>query len=83
MTENKTERMVSFVRLELYNRALACGPKAIRERMAQFYRATPLPSVSTISRVLARHGLTHQRTGWYDGDPRPTAETGRTIQLTH
>ena len=83
MSENETKRIVSFVRLELYNRALPCGPKAIRERMDQFYRVTPLPSLSTISRVLARRGLTHQRTGWYDGDPCPTAETGRTIQLTH
>lgn len=80
MAKNETERMVSFVRLELYNRALPCGPKAIRARMDQFYGFSLLPSTSTISRILAKHGLTHQRTGWYDGDQPAMAQEETTIQ---
>jgi hypothetical protein len=52
-------------RLELYNRDMSCGPKAVQERLKAFYHVKPLPSESTISRILARHGLTHGRTGFY------------------
>ena len=80
MATDQTEEMVSFVRLELYNQALPCGPKAIRSRLDRVYRFSPLPSIRTIARILATHGLTHRRTGWYDGDPCPEAENRRTIQ---
>jgi len=54
-----------FVRLELYNRDLPCSPKAIKERLKMFYHVKPLPSDRTIARILARHDLTHGRTGFY------------------
>ena len=64
-TKQEIEECVKFVRLELYNRDLSCGPKAIKERFKMFYHVKPLPSDRTIARILARHGLTHGRTGFY------------------
>jgi hypothetical protein len=64
-TKQQIEECVTFVRLELYNQDLPCGPKAVRERLATFYQLKPLPSQRTIARILARHGLTHGRTGFY------------------
>jgi len=60
------EIIVSF-RLQLYNRAVSCGPKAIRNMM-DVYNARPLPSERIIARTLAQNGLTYGRTGWYEGD---------------
>jgi len=65
-TKQQVEECVIFVRLELYNRMLPCGPKAVRERCRDFYHITPLPSARTIGRILSRHGLTHGRTGIYE-----------------
>jgi hypothetical protein len=65
-TEQEIEEIVVFVRLELYNRDLPCGPKAIRERLDAFYLVKPLPSESTIARILAKRCLTHRRTGGYE-----------------
>ena len=64
-TKQQVEECVIFVRLELYNRDMSCGPKAVQERLDAFYHVTPLPSERTIARILARHGLTHGRTGLY------------------
>ena len=62
-TKQEIEECVVFVRLELYNRAMPCGPKAIQEKL-NAYHVKPLPSERTISRIMARHGLTHDRTGF-------------------
>jgi hypothetical protein len=62
-TKQEIEELVVFTRLELYNRDLPCGPKAIRRRLAAIVK--PLPSESTISRILIRRCLTHGRTGCY------------------
>ncbi len=64
-TKQEIEEAVVMVRLELYNHDLPCGPKAVKKRMQEFYNIKPLPSESTIARLLARHGLTHGRTGFY------------------
>ena len=61
------EEIVVTVRLEQYNRELSCGPKAIRRRL-EHEMIRPLPSERTIARILARNGLTHGRTGWYEGE---------------
>lgn len=61
------EEIVTMIRLNLYNHDLPCGPKEIRKKMNEFDEE-PLPSERTISRILARQGLTHKRTGWYPGD---------------
>ncbi len=64
-TKQKIEECVTFIRLELYNRDMPCGPKAVQERLRSFYHVKPLPSERTIARILSRHGLTHGRTGLY------------------
>ncbi len=65
-TKEEIDEFVAFVRLELYNRAMPCGPKSIQKRIKVFYHDKQTPSERTISRILARHGLTHGRTGFYD-----------------
>jgi hypothetical protein len=60
------QEIEEVVVLELYNRDLPCGPKAIRKRMDAFYLVRPLPSESTISRILVKRCLTHGRTGCYE-----------------
>ena len=62
------EQIVVMVRLELYNQDLPCGPKALRKRLDEHEALKPLPSERTIARILARNGLTHGRTGWYEGE---------------
>ncbi len=64
-TKPEIEQCVIFVRLELYNRHLPCGPKAVKERLQTFYHVKPLPSERTIARILSNNGLTHGRTGLY------------------
>ena len=64
----EVEQIVVMVRLELYNRGLPCGPKALRRRLNAYEALKPLPSERTIARILARNGLTCGRTGWYEGD---------------
>jgi hypothetical protein len=65
---HEIEQIVVMERLSLYNQGLPCGAVAVRKRLHDDYHLTPLPSVRTIGRILARNGLTYQRTGWYDGD---------------
>jgi len=64
-SKQEIEEGVIFVRLELYNRDMPCGPKAVKERLRSFYHVKPLPSERTIARILSRNGLTHGRTGFY------------------
>ena len=63
---------VCLVRLELYNAGLLCGSQNIRWRLEDL-AVTPLPSVRTITRILAREELTHRRTSRYapKGTPYP------------
>jgi hypothetical protein len=63
-TKEELQEIVKMVRLELYNRGLFCGPKAIKERLEE-YDINSLPSERTIGRILSHHGLTHGRTGNY------------------
>jgi putative transposase len=64
-TKQEIEQCVILTRLYLNNRMLPCGPKAVRE-LCRDELITPLPSERTIARILARNGLTHNRTGFYD-----------------
>jgi hypothetical protein len=63
----ETEEVVTFIRLHLYNRGVCCGAQAIHSSLEEL-NMRPLPSVSTIGRILVRHGLTHGRTGIYPED---------------
>ncbi len=58
---------VTYVRLNLYNRGIPCGPKAIQKEM-QRLEISYIPSTATISRILNDQFLTHQRTGYYPED---------------
>jgi len=62
------KEVVCLVRLELYNRGLACGGRAIRRRLEEVYGIVPAPSLRTIEHIIASEGLTHGRTGWYEGE---------------
>lgn len=64
-----------MVRLKLYNRDEFCGAQAILWELEDL-NIQPLPSLSTINRILRRHDLTHQRTGCYEpkGKRYPTLE---------
>jgi transposase InsO family protein len=53
-----------MVRLNLYNKGLFCGNQAIQWEMIDM-EVQPLPSLSTIGRILRRRELTHRRTGRY------------------
>jgi transposase-like protein len=64
-TAAEIEEIVQLVRLELYNKDQFCGAQVIRWRLADL-AVHPLPSVRTIGRILARHELTHRRTGRYE-----------------
>ena len=66
-TPEEVEAIVVIVRLELCNRGIPCGAVALRERLREHERLRPLPSVRRIGRILTLYGLTHGRTGWYDG----------------
>jgi putative transposase len=66
-TAAETEEIVVMVRLSLYNKDLSCGNRAIQCELEEM-EVRPIPSLSTISRILCRRYLTHGRTGRYDAD---------------
>ncbi len=66
------ERLIVWKRLHLYNQGLPCGALAIRQRL-NLLGIQPLPSLSSINRILSRNGLTYGRTGFYThSDPATT-----------
>ena len=60
-TPGEIETSVEMVRLSLYNKGLFCGNQAIQWEMRDM-EVSPLPSLSTIGRILRRRELTHRRT---------------------
>ena len=66
-TRDEIEQIVIMDRLHLYNKGVPCGARAIQNLL--FERCVlPLPSVSTIKRILSRNCLTYGRTGYYPED---------------
>jgi len=63
-TPAEIEDIVKMVRLSLYNKGLFCGNQAIQWEMSDM-AVQPIPSLSTIGRILRRCELTHRRTGRY------------------
>lgn len=61
------EEIVILVRLDLHNRDVPCGAQAIRRHLEHLHDSivSPLPSLTTINRILRLNGLTHRRTGHY------------------
>jgi len=64
-TSAEIEKIVEIVRLSLYNKGHFCGKQAIKWEMIDM-EVQPLPSLSTIGRILRRRDLTHRRTGRYE-----------------
>jgi hypothetical protein len=62
------ESIVCFARLHLYNKGLPCGAAALRRYLRREMDLSPLPSVGRIGKILTLYGLTHRRTGWYEGE---------------
>src|SRR5512135_3541474 len=63
-TPAEIEKIVEMVRLSLYNKGLFCGNQAIQWELIDM-EVQPVPSLSTIGRILRRRELTHRRTGRY------------------
>ena len=63
-TPREVEKIVEMVRLNLYNKGLFCGNQAIQWEMIDM-EVQPVPSLSTIGRILRHRELTHRRTGRY------------------
>jgi len=82
-TPTEIEELVELVRLSLYNKGLFCGDQAIAWELADL-GVRPMPSLSTIGRILRRRELTHRRTGRYEpkGTVYPTLPALRPNQ-TH
>jgi putative transposase len=66
-TLEEIEEIVVMERLHLYNRGLSYGAQAI-SRVLDQRGVRPLPSITTINRILSRNCLTHRRTGYYPED---------------
>jgi len=64
-TPAEIEDIVEMVRLSLYNKGLFCGNQAIQWEMNDM-EVQPIPSLSTIGRILRCRELTHRRTGRYE-----------------
>jgi len=64
-TKKEIVEIVKMIRLELYNRGLHCGARAIKNKM-EVENIKPMPSESSIGRILSHHGLTNGRTGFCD-----------------
>ena len=62
-TREEIKEIVKMIRLELYNKDLFCGAKAIKNKMEK-EDIEPVPSERTIGRILSHNGLTHGRTGF-------------------
>jgi hypothetical protein len=63
-TPAEIEKIVEMVRWNLYNKGLFCGNQAIQWEMNDM-EVQPIPSLTTIGRILRRRELTHRRTGRY------------------
>ena len=63
-TPAEIEKIVELVRLDLYNHDLFCGKQAIQWKLIDM-EVQPVPSLTTIGRILKRRELTHRRTGRY------------------
>lgn len=62
---------VVLARLHLYNHGQPCGAAAVRRYLDEQLELGPLPSTRCIHTLLTLYGLTHRRTGWYDGEQLP------------
>lgn len=64
-TPKEVEKIVCLTRQHLYNQGTFCGAQAILWQMEED-EVQPLPSETTIKRILRNNDLTHKRTGRYE-----------------
>lgn len=64
-TPKEVEKIVCLTRQHLYNQGTFCGAQAILWQMEED-QVSPLPSESTIKRILRKNSLTNKRTGRYE-----------------
>ncbi len=67
-SSEEVEHIVVMERLHRYNHGLPCGAVALRRHLQEEAILHPLPSVRHIKKILTQYGLTHCRTGWYEGE---------------
>ena len=67
-SSEEVEHIVVMERLHRYNHGLPCGAGTLRQHLREEIGLHPLPSVRRISQILSQYGLTHGRTGWYEGE---------------
>ena len=67
-SSEEVEQIVVMERLHRYNHGLPCGAVALRRHLREEASLHPLPSVHHIRQILIQYGLTHGRTGWYEGE---------------
>ena len=80
------EHIVVMERLHRYNHSLPCGAVALRRHLREEATLHPLPSLRRIRQILTQYGLTHSRTGWYEGeelDWLPASARGPEAQRRH
>lgn len=82
-TPRDIETIICLTRRSLYNQATFCGAQAILWQMKED-GILPLPSESTIKRILRKHELTHKRTGRYKPKgknyPKPPSKKPNDVQ---
>lgn len=64
-TPQEIEKIVCLTRQHLHNQGTFCGAQAILWEL-QDQQVLPLPSESTVKRILRKHQLTNKRTGRYE-----------------
>lgn len=67
-SSEEVEQIVAMERRHRYNHGLPCGAGALHRHLQSEGLLHPLPSVRQIGHILTRCGLTHGRTGWYEGE---------------
>jgi hypothetical protein len=67
-SSEQVEHIVVMERLHRYNHSLPCGALALHRHLQAEAILHPLPSVRHIRQILTQYGLTHGRTGWYEGE---------------
>jgi|GEM_PF-978527 len=67
-SSEEVEHIVVLERLHRYNHGLPCGAATLRRHLREEISLHPLPSVRRIGQILTQYGLTHGRTGWYEGE---------------
>ncbi len=64
----EVEHIVVLERLHRYNYGLPCSAVVLHRHLRETVSLQSLPSVRRISQILTHYGLTHGRTGWYEGE---------------